>query len=40
MGDIFVAYRETMALRMPQTATTLVTPPPESHTLTKLSRRK
>jgi len=36
VGYIFVAYRDTMVLRIPQAATSLVTPPPESHTLTQL----
>ena len=38
VGYIFVAYRDTMVLRIPQAATSLVTPPPESQPLTKLTR--
>src|SRR5262244_35574 len=37
MGYIFVAYRDTMVLRIPQTATNLVSPPPESAPLSKLT---
>src|SRR5712691_1157423 len=37
VGYIFVAYRDIMVLRIPQAATSLVTPPPESQTLTKLT---
>ena len=37
VGYIFVAYRDTMVLRIPQAATSLVTPPPESQPLTKLT---
>ena len=36
VGDVFVAYRGTMVLRMPQAATSLVMPPPESQPLTQL----
>jgi hypothetical protein len=37
VGYIFVAYRDTMVLRLPQAATSLVTPPPASQSLTKLT---
>src|SRR5437867_4920150 len=37
MGYIFVAYRDTMVLRIPQTATNLVSPPPESAPMSKLT---
>ena len=37
MSYIFVAYRDTMVLRIPQTATDLVAPPPESAPLSKLT---
>src|SRR5712691_7057090 len=37
VGYIFVAYRDTMVLRIPQAATSLVTPPPEPQPLTKLT---
>src|SRR5207253_3539290 len=37
IGYIFVAYRDTMVLRIPQTATDLVAPPPESAPLSKLT---
>jgi len=37
VGYIFVAYRATMVLRISQAATSLVTPPPESPPLTKLT---
>ena len=37
MGYIFVAYRDTMVLRIPQTATDLVSPPLESAPLSKLT---
>ena len=37
MGYLFVAYRDTMVLRIPQTATDLVAPPPESAPLSKLT---
>src|SRR5712691_7448685 len=37
MGYIFVAYRDTMVLRIPQTATNLVSPPPKSAPLSKLT---
>ena len=37
MGYIFVAYRDTMVLRIPQTATNLVSPPPESASLSQLT---
>jgi hypothetical protein len=37
MGYIFVAYRDTMVLRIPQTATNLVSPPHESAPLSKLT---
>ena len=36
-GYVFVAYRGTMVLRIPQAATNLVTPLPESQPLTKLT---
>jgi len=37
MGSIFVAYRDTMVLRIPQTATHLVAPPPESAPMSQLT---
>ena len=37
VGYLFVAYRDTMVLRIPQAATSLVMPPPESQLLTKLT---
>src|SRR5512145_1020824 len=37
IGYLFVAYRDTMVLRIPQTATNLVSPPPESVLLSKLT---
>ena len=37
MGYIFVAYRDTMVRRIPQTATNLVSPPPESASLSTLT---
>ena len=37
VGYLFVAYRDTMGLRIPQTATSLVMPPPESQPPTKLT---
>jgi hypothetical protein len=37
MGYLFVAYRDTMVLRIPQTATNLVSPPPECPSLSKLT---
>src|SRR5262245_44151120 len=37
MGYLFVAYRDTMVLRIPQTATNLVSPPPASAPLSKLT---
>jgi hypothetical protein len=37
VGYIFVAYRDTMVLRLPQAATNLVSPPPESESMTKLT---
>jgi hypothetical protein len=37
VGYIFVAYRDTMVLRIPQAATSLVTPPPEPQPLTQLT---
>ena len=37
MGYLFVAYRDTMVLRIPQTATKLVAPPPESVLLSTLT---
>src|SRR6266581_1246476 len=37
VGYLFVAYRDTMVLRIPQAATSLVTPPPEPQLLTKLT---
>src|SRR5438445_12359021 len=30
VGYLFVAYRDTMVLRIPQSATNIVSPPPES----------
>ena len=37
VGYLFVAYRDAMVLRIPQAATSLVTPPPDPHPLTKLT---
>src|SRR3989441_7767338 len=37
VGYIFVAYRNTMVLRLPQAATSLVASPPESESMTKLT---
>src|SRR5438445_4680168 len=37
VGYIFVAYRDTMALRLPQAVTNLVAAPPESASMTKLT---
>src|SRR5919108_5383352 len=37
MGYLFVAYRGTMVLRLPQIATDLVAPPPKSVLLSKLT---
>jgi hypothetical protein len=37
VGYLFVAYRDTMVLRIPQAATSLVTLPLESQPLTKLT---
>ena len=37
VGYIFVTYRDTMVLRIPQAATSLVMPPPEPQPLTKLT---
>ena len=37
VGYIFVAYRDAMVLRIPQAATSLVTPPPEPQPPTKLT---
>ena len=37
VGYLFVAYRDTMVLRIPQAATSLVTPPPASQPLTQLT---
>jgi hypothetical protein len=37
VGYIFVAYRNTMGLRLPHTATSLVAAPPESEPMTKLT---
>ena len=37
MGYIFVAYRDTMVLRLSQVATSLVAAPPESEPTTKLT---
>jgi hypothetical protein len=37
VGYIFVVYRDTMVLRIPQAATSLVMPPPEPQPLTKLT---
>ena len=37
VGSIFVAYRNTMVLRLPHAATSLVAVPPESESKTKLT---
>src|SRR6266851_6577409 len=37
VGYLFVAYRDTMVLRMPQTATHGVSPPPESAPMSQLT---
>jgi|SRR5919106_1490216 hypothetical protein len=37
VGYLFVAYRDTMVLRIPQTATNVVLPPPESASMSKLT---
>jgi hypothetical protein len=37
MGYIFVVYCDTMVLRIPQAATNLVSPPPVSASLSKLT---
>src|SRR5215468_11952481 len=37
VGYLFVAYRDAMVLRIPQAATSLVTPPPAPQPLTKLT---
>src|SRR5438034_4804594 len=37
VGYIFVAYRDTMVLRLPHVATSLVATPPESASMTKLT---
>jgi hypothetical protein len=37
VGYIFVAYRDTMVLRLPHVATSLVATPPESESMTKLT---
>ena len=37
VGYLFVAYRDTMVLRIPQAATNLLTPLPEVQSLTKLT---
>src|SRR6266568_4739725 len=37
VGYLCVAYRDTMVLRIPQAATSLVTPPPEPQLLTQLT---
>ena len=37
VGYIFVAYRDTMVLRLPHAATSLVAAPPESEAMTKLT---
>ncbi len=37
VGYIFVAYRNTMVLRLPHAATSLVAAPPESESMTKLT---
>ena len=37
MGYLLVAYRDTMVLRIPQTATNVVSPPPKSALLSKLT---
>jgi hypothetical protein len=36
-GYLFVAYRDSMVLRIPQAATDLLAPPPESEPTTKLT---
>ena len=38
VGYIFVAYRDTMVLRIPQAATSLVTPPPRPNRSLNLPR--
>src|SRR2546428_3340332 len=35
VGYLFVAYRDTMVLRIPQSATNIVSPPPESAPMSK-----
>jgi len=37
VGSLFVAYRDTMVLRLPQAATSLVASPPESEPMTQLT---
>ncbi len=37
VGYLFVAYRDTMVLRIAQTATNIVSPPPESTSMSKLT---
>ena len=37
VGYLFVAYRDTMVLRIPQSATYFVSPPPESAPMSKLT---
>ena len=37
MGYLFVAYRDTMVLRIAQTATNIVSPPPESTSMSQLT---
>src|SRR6266571_4295394 len=37
VGYLFVAYRDTMVLRIPQSATNIVSPPPESAPMSKLT---
>src|SRR2546428_13872940 len=39
VGSICVAYRNTMVLRLPQAATSLVASPPESASMTQLTAR-
>ena len=37
VGYLFVAYRDTMVLRISQTATNIASPPPESTSMSKLT---
>jgi len=37
VGYLFVAYRDTMVLRIAQTATNIVSPPPESTSMSQLT---